>query len=439
MEIFSEKLFYLLLLTLLIVAYLRYKKRDTKNNMSVKKEEFDAGLTEPPSLHPIIDHSKCLGCGSCVLACHEKDVLGVINRKAELIAPTRCIGHGACKDACPADAITLVFGTAKRGVDIPMVQPDFETNVPGLFIAGELGGMGLIRNAVEQGKQALQSITRRINKNGGNNEILDVLIIGAGPAGFSASLAAMEHKLNCVTLEQETLGGTVAHYPRNKIVMTQPAVLPMYGKTRFTETTKEELMEFWKDVEKSTGVKINYNERVLKIEREDGYFKVTSENGTANSYKSQNVLLAKGRRGTPRKLDVPGEEKPKVVYRLTDPEQYKSQHVMVVGGGDSALEAAFSISEMPGTTVTLSYRSEAFGRAKKKNREKVQKAHEEGGLNVFMKSNVKKIGDNDLLLDHEGQEITLRNDAVIICAGGILPTAFLKEIGIEVETKRGAE
>jgi thioredoxin reductase len=221
--------------------------------------------------------------------------------------------------------------------------------------------------------------------------------------------------------------------------MTRPVVLPMFGKTRFTETTKEALMEFWKDVEKRTGVEIKYNERVLKVERENGYFKVTSENGTLCSYKSQSVLLAKGRRGTPRKLDIPGEEMPKVVYRLTDPEQYKSQHVIVVGGGDSALEAAYSISEVPGTTVSLSYRSEAFSRAKKKNRDKVQKAQEEGILNVLMKSNVKEIRDHDLLLDHDGQAITLRNDAVIICAGGILPTAFLKEIGIEVETKRGTE
>ena len=435
MEIF----FYLLLISVIVLFYLLGLKRVTRENRYVKQEEFDAGLIEPPSLHPIVDHSKCLGCGSCVLACHEKHVLGVINRKAELIAPTRCIGHGACKDACPVGAITLVFGTEKRGVDIPMVQPNFETNVPGIFIAGELGGMGLIRNAVEQGKQALEAIAGKISKNGKSEEVLDVLIIGAGPAGFSASLAAMEHKLNCVTLEQESLGGTVSHYPRNKIVMTQPAVLPMFGKTRFTETTKEALIEFWKDVEKSTGVKINYKECVLKIEREDGYFKVTSENGTLRSYKSQTVLLAKGRRGTPRKLDIPGEEKPKVVYRLTDPDKYKMQHVIVVGGGDSALEAAYSISEVPGTTVTLSYRSEAFGRAKKKNRDKVQKAQEDGILNVLMKSNVKEIRDHDLLLDRDGQEITLKNDAVIICAGGILPTAFLKEIGIEVETKRGTE
>ncbi len=430
---------YILLVLAIIIYYLHCKNRVTRKNLSVEKEEFDAGLVEPPSLHPIINTSKCLGCGSCVTACHEKDVLGIINNKSVLIAPTRCIGHGACKTACPAGAITLVFGTERRGVDIPIVKPDFETNVPGLFIAGELGGMGLIRNAVEQGRQALESIKGRVIKDGKNGDVHDVLIIGAGPAGISSSLAAVEHKLSYVTLEQETFGGTVARFPRNKIVMTQPAVLPMYGKTKFKEITKEELLEFWEDVAKRTNVEIKYNENVLNIEREAEYFKVTSKNGKLNTYKSQTVLLAIGRGGTPRKLGVSGEDKPKVVYRLSDPDQYKSQHVLVVGGGDSALEAAVSISEAEGTTVSLSYRSEAFGRAKKKNRDKVQKAQGEGRLNVYMKSNVKEIRDDDLLLDHEGQEVELKNDAVIVCAGGILPTAFLKKIGIEVETKRGTE
>ncbi len=434
-----ENLTYIFLILLIVIYYLHCKKKATRRNLFVKKEELDAGLTEPPSLHPIIDHSKCLGCGSCVSACHEKDVLGIINRKSVLIAPTRCIGHGACKDACPSGAITLVFGTLKRGVDIPIVKPDFETNVPGLFIAGELGGMGLIRNAVEQGRQALESIKGRVIKDGKNSEVHDVLIIGAGPAGISSSLAAIEHKLKYVTLEQETFGGTVAHFPRNKIVMTQPALLPMFGKTKFTETTKEKLLEFWGDVAKRTNVEIKYNENVLNVERENGYFKVTSQNGKLNTYKSQTVLLAIGRRGTPRKLGVTGEDKPKVVYRLADPDQYKSQHVLVVGGGDSALEAAVTISKAHGTTVSLSYRSEAFGRAKKKNRDKVQKAQEEGQLKVYMKSNVKEISDDSLLLDHDGQEIELKNDAVIVCAGGILPTAFLKRIGVEVETKRGTE
>jgi thioredoxin reductase (NADPH) len=397
-----------------------------------QRQEIAAGLTEPASLHPIIDQNLCIGCGACVKACPEHNVLGVIRRKAELIGPTHCIGHGACKVACPMDAISLVFGTEKRGMDIPFINPDFETNVPGIFIAGELGGMGLIRNAVTQGKQAIDSVRKR-GRNG-KGKLLDVVIIGAGPAGFSASLAAMEHKMSAVTVEQETLGGTVSHYPRGKIVMTAPVVLPLIGKATFRETTKEALLKFWEDIEKRTRVKINYQERVEGIIRKESHFEVKT---TKKTYPTRNVLLAIGRRGTPRKLGVPGEDSSKVVYRLMDPEQYRSKHVLVVGGGDSALEAAVSISEEPGTTVTLSYRSESFSRAKQKNRDKVDAAAKTGRLKVLLQSNVKSIEEKQVRIEHNGKITALRNDAIIVCAGGILPTGFLKEIGIAVETKYG--
>ena len=400
----------------------------------IQRQELAAGLTEPSSLHPVIDLNQCIGCGACVKACPESNVLGIIRRKAELIGPTHCIGHGACKAACPVDAITLVFGTEKRGMDIPFIKPDFETNVPGIFIAGELGGMGLIRNAVTQGKQALNSISARKHGRNGNGKLLDVVIIGAGPAGFSASLAAKELKLNAVTVEQETLGGTVSHYPRGKIVMTAPVVLPIYGKAIFHETTKEALLKFWEEVERKTQVKINYRERVEGIVRKQSHFEVKT---TKKTYPTRNVLLAIGRRGTPRKLGVPGEESSKVVYRLIDPEQYRGKHVLVVGGGDSALEAALSISEESGTTVALSYRSEAFSRAKQKNRDKVDAASKKGRLKVLLSSNVKSIEEKQVHIEHNGTIGTLRNDAVIVCAGGILPTGFLKEIGITVETKYG--
>ena len=389
-------------------------------------------MTEPASLHPIINQNQCIGCGACVKACPEHNVLGIIRQKAELIGPTHCIGHGACKVACPMDAISLVFGTEQRGMDIPFINPDFETNVPGIFIAGELGGMGLIRNAVTQGKQAIDSIRKR-GRNG-KGKLLDVVIIGAGPSGFSASLAAMEHKLNAVTVEQETLGGTVSHYPRGKIVMTAPVVLPLIGKVAFRETTKETLLKFWQDVEKRTRVKINYQERVEGIQSKDSHYEVKT---TQKTYPTRNVLLAIGRRGTPRKLDVPGEDSSKVVYRLIDPEQYRGKHVLVVGGGDSALEAAISISEESGTTVTLSYRSESFSRAKQKNRDKVDRAAKAGRMKVMLKSNVKAIEGKQVRIEHKGTIAALRNDAVIVCAGGILPTGFLKEIGITVETKYG--
>jgi len=430
----AKLLYYIIPLLLMILWNVANRRRLESTNAAQLQENRNAGLTEPASLHPVIDPRKCMGCGSCVSACPEGQVLGLIQGKAHLIDPTHCIGHGACKQACPMDAITLVFGTEKRGVDIPQVRPNFETNMPGIFIAGELGGMGLIRNAVEQGRQALESIRKVKGVGKAAGDWLDVAIVGAGPAGFAASLGALESKLKFVTLEQDTLGGTVAHFPRGKLVMTAPVQLPMVGKVKFTETTKEELLEFWQGVEQATGLAISYQERVDKIMPEgDGYRIETPR----NSYKAKAVLLAIGRRGTPRKLGVPGEELAKVVYRLIDAEQYRGQHVLVVGGGDSALEAATSIAEQPGSRVTLSYRSEAFSRAKEKNRNKVEQAVSEGRLSVLFKSNVSEILEDSVKLDHNGQSLELRNDAVIVSAGGILPTPFLKNIGIEVETKYG--
>jgi thioredoxin reductase/NAD-dependent dihydropyrimidine dehydrogenase PreA subunit len=383
-------------------------------------------------LHPVIDPNKCLGCAACVKACPETKILGIIGGKAKLINPTSCVGHGACARACPFTAITLVFGTEKRGVDIPMVNPDFETNVPGIYIAGELGGMGLIRNAIRQGVEAMGSIAKRDHN--GDPSVLDVVIVGAGPAGIASTLAAMKHKLRFVTLEQDTFGGTVSHFPRGKIVMTAPAELPLAGKMQFKETSKEALMEFWEGIREKTGLKIQTNERVDKIEQQDGNFLVTTSKGT---YQTHSVLLSIGRRGTPRSLGVPGEELSKVVYRLIDPEQYRGQKVLVVGGGDSALEAALSIADEPGTTVSISYRSEAFSRAKPRNRDRTQAAIESGTITAYMKSNIKTITEESVLLDQDGQEIEIPNDAVIINAGGILPTAFLKSVGIKVETKYG--
>ena len=425
---------YLTPMLLIWSIYYGLNRRRKHRATGVRDEALQAGLTQPASLHPVIDPSHCLGCGSCVSACPEKNVLGIIDKKSELISPTNCIGHGACKTACPVNAITLVFGTSERGIDIPLVAPDFETNVPGIFIAGELGGMGLIRNAIEQGRQAMASIIKYCRKD--NPQELDVVIVGAGPAGLSASLAAQESKLRFVTLEQDSFGGTVSHFPRGKIVMTAPVELPLVGTVKFREVSKESLLEFWEDVIRKTGVQINYRERVEAITTIDRGLEVRTQ---GNVYRTKSILLAIGRRGTPRKLGVPGEDSTKVVYRLIDPEQYRSDNVLVVGGGDSALEAAISIAELPDSVVSLSYRSGSFSRAKEKNRQKVDDLKNSGALNVFLNSNVKEIHDNRVEIEQQGTAIDFENDAVIVCAGGILPTPFLKEIGIQVETKYGTQ
>jgi thioredoxin reductase (NADPH) len=423
---------YALLLICVFGYYFLSAKRMEVRSIAIKTAAVEAGLTEPSSLHPYINPSVCLGCGTCVSACPEGNVIGIIAGKAELVEPTHCIGHGACKTACPTDAITLVFGTAERGVDLPRVGPDFQTNVPGVFIAGELGGMGLIRNAVEQGRQAVESMKKLDGM--GRKDRYDILIIGAGPAGFAGALAAKQAGLSYLVIEQDDLGGTVFKYPRGKVVMTAPAKLPIVGQVNFREVSKEKLLEFWRGIESDQQLKVSYRDRVDKIVALEGGFEVHSQSGVN---KSRAILLAIGRRGTPRRLGVEGEDAKKVVYQLIDPEQYKGMHVLVVGGGDSALEAATSIADQEGTTVALSYRSDAFGRAKSKNREKVAAQTASGRLKVLLKSQVRKISESSVEITYDGQNMVLPNDAIIVCAGGILPTEFLKSIGINMETKYG--
>jgi len=416
----------------LLVWHVLRRRRVERRSADIHERSRSA---EPASLHPVINPARCIGCGSCLKACPEQEhheVLGILGGRAALINPGDCIGHGACKTACPVEAITLVFGTERRGVDIPLLTPRFESTVPGIFVAGELGGMGLIRNALEQGRQAVEAI--RSSRGKASGDALDLVIVGAGPAGFAASLTAMAGGMHCVTLEQESLGGCVFQYPRGKLVMTAPATVPLIGKINLRQTSKEDLLQFWTEAERKTGVKINYHERVEDITRDGEDFVVKSNRA---HYRAHSVLLAIGRRGTPRKLNVPGEDLPKVVYRLLDPEQYAGQQVLVVGGGDSALEAAASIAETGGGGVVLSYRGDAFDRAKSRNRERVQSAADSGVLQVMLKSNVKHIDREQVAIEHQGQMLEVRNDAVIVSAGGVLPSDFLRRIGITVETKRG--
>jgi thioredoxin reductase (NADPH) len=426
-------LLYAAFAAVIFLLYLRKHRRKEQAHRDDLQRAIATGMAEPQSLHPIIDPLRCIGSGSCARACPE-DALGIIKGKAVLTNGASCIGHGACLTACPVEAIKLVFGTEKRGVDIPNVRPNFETNVPGIFIAGELGGMGLIRKAAEQGRQALESIKSR--KVAGPADY-DVVIVGSGPAGISAGLSAIEHGLRYKLIEQEdSLGGSVYHYPRNKIAMTAPVKLALVGLVKMGEIQKEKLLEFWHGVMAKTGLEISFRERMDNIERRaDGTFVVHTTKG---AHSARSVLLAIGRRGSPRKLDVPGEETSNVVSRLIDAEQYRQQSVLVVGGGDSALEAAIALSEQPGTNVWLAYRGDAFARVKAKNRVRVDEQSSAGRMRVMLGTQVVSIQQKTVTVSCNGTNEELANDAVIVCAGGVLPTPLLQKVGIEFATKYGS-
>jgi thioredoxin reductase len=293
--------------------------------------------------------------------------------------------------------------------------------------------MGLIKNAVEQGKQAVENFAASL-LNTPENEY-DVVIVGAGPAGISATLQAKKMGLKSLTLEQDTLGGTVFTFPRSKIIMTSPMDLPLHGKVKLTETSKSELLDLWNSVIDKHGLTIHENSKVEKIEKSAKGFTVFT-NGE-KKFTTACVLLAIGRRGSPRKLGVPGENLQKVAYRLLEPELIENKKIMIVGGGDSAIEAALLL--MDRNEVTLSYRGESFSRLKPKNNEKLQNAMSSHKLKALLQSNLVEITANSVTLTIEGKEEIqqLENDLVYIFAGGELPVEFLKNAGIEITRKFG--
>jgi len=419
-----------LLCAMTIFFYMRKKKVSSvvvEKKVAIAKEE---GLFEPVSLHPYIDLNTCIGSAACVADCPEKDILGIVDGKATVINTSNCVGHGACFHSCPVEAITLRIGTETRGIDLPHVNQNFETNIKGIYIAGELGGMGLIKNSVEQGQQAIESIIK--SKKPLKENIFDVIIIGAGPAGISATLACKKHGLSSLTLEQDSLGGTVFTFPRAKVVMTSPMDLPLHGKVKLYDTSKNELLQLWNKVISENDIKINEDTKVEDIvPQKDGTFKIITNQG--EDYYGNNVLIAIGRRGSPRKLNIHGEESKKVAYRLLEPERILNKDIIVVGGGDSAIESALLLAD--NNNVSLLVRTDNFTRCKPKNRERVTEANNNETLKVIFSSNLAKITNEICTIKIGDEEKQLKNDLVYIFAGGVLPTAFLEKPGVKI-TKR---
>jgi thioredoxin reductase (NADPH) len=437
MEVLTEKIIIYSVVAVfligIVVIYLLKQKRENKiveKKIAIAKEN---GMHEPVTLHPVIDLNRCIKSGACITACFEKDVIGIRDGKATIINASHCVGHGACFNACPVQAITLYIGTEKRGVDLPHVDQTFETNVPGVYIAGEMGGMGLIKNAIEQGRQAVENLTKKIDKN--IEAQYDVIIIGAGPAGISASLTAKKNKLEFLTLEQDSLGGTVFTFPRQKIVMTSSVNIPLHGKVRLFETSKLELLNLWNEILGKNEIEIRVNTKVESVTLIDKHFIVKT--GPGDEFTSRKILLAIGRRGSPRKLNVPGEDSAKVAYRLLEPELIHNKEIIVVGGGDSAIESALLLADH--NNVVLSYRSETFSRLKPKNNEKIKEAISSGKVKAMFNSNLISIEEEVVRMKTKDsdQELVLKNNLVFIFAGGELPTQFLEKIGIKITTKYG--
>jgi thioredoxin reductase (NADPH) len=411
-----------------LLYYIKHEKKKEKATLAAA-ERGKLRSDGPQSQHPHIDNTYCIGCATCTMVCPEGDVLGMVGGKAMIINGYKCIGHSICADACPVGAITMVLASPSVGANLPTLTPEFETTIKNMFIVGELGGLALIKNAVNQGRGCVDTICDRLaSSKPAAPDVADVLIVGAGPAGLTASLRAIEKKLNYITLEESEIGGTVAKYPRQKLVMTSPVEFPMYGKFKKMELPKENLMEFWSKVMKRADFKCRTGEKVQNIVKgDDGIFTIETPKG---QYKARFVILGLGKMGSPRKLGVKGEELPKVMYRLIEADHYVNKKILVVGGGDSAVEAAMGLAHQVGNTVTLSYRQASFSRIKDRNAQRIEDCIRKNKLKVLYNSSPVEFRQDSVVLEVNGTQQTLPNDYVWIFAGGEPPTAFLKKIGV---------
>ncbi|MBM4250669.1 MAG: 4Fe-4S dicluster domain-containing protein [Deltaproteobacteria bacterium] len=425
----------LLLLAGVAFVSIRRRRKLYADGAEAYKSSVENDLIEPTTLHPEIDATRCTGCTACVKACPEGEILKVINHKAVLVQPNMCVGHGECEIACPFGAIDLVFGTKRRGMDLPRITSNYETNVKGVYIAGELGGMGLIRNAVRQGRTAAMHALAKLPGNARAD--FDLVIVGAGTAGLAASLAATQARANYLCIEQNSVGGTIYNFPRQKIVMTQPADLPLVGTMEFpnNKVSKEELLQYWTHLRRRYSLRIKEG---CKFEGFSKYGEIFQVKTSLGSLTAKKVILATGVRGTPRRLNVPGENLPKVTYNLLEPEQYQKQDIAVIGGGNAALEAAVQLAQPRlRNRVSLIVRSRQFNRANQENIDNVNALALHGQIWVIFESQVKSIHQSHIIVNHGGSPIKMNNSFVFIFAGSEVPKEFLASLGVKMDKKFG--
>lgn len=422
----------------------RIRRAEDRRLLAQLQESTAHGSEQPVGQYPHINPYLCLGCFSCVRACIEGNVLAVVEGRARLVRASHCIGDGHCQEVCPVGALTVGLGDIQSRSDIPILSAELETSVPGVFIAGELGGIALIRHAMQQGSQVMRTIGNRLRSPGATHEgrgPSGVLIVGCGPAGLAAALQAKDLGIRHMVIDQNDLGGTVLKYPRNKLTMTQPIELPFLGRLRRPQYTKEELLRLWEDAVRKAQIEVRPHVALIGLERQpDQTFLADT---SAHRIHCRYVVLALGRRGTPRRLGVPGEDSDHVLYQLTDAASYTAKDILVVGGGDSAIEAATALAVQPGNRVRLSYRRSAFSRIKQRNEERITTFQAEGRIDVLFNSQVKSIqpGSTVIQVEEAGsvREMPVRADYVFVLAGGEPPYPLLKKIGIRFHGEKEAE
>jgi thioredoxin reductase/NAD-dependent dihydropyrimidine dehydrogenase PreA subunit len=383
---------------------------------------------------PQINTATCLGCYACVDAC-PFDVLQIERYIAVVARPADCCGVVLCQQVCPNDSLRITEGEPIE--TRPRVDPHLESlDAPGVFLAGDLTGLPLIKNAIGQGAKAIDRVAATLPRAPRKSDDLDLAIIGAGPAGLSASLRAQELGLRYVTLEQGSVAASIRSFPRNKLVFDQPLQLPVEGDLWLRESTKEELLAQWMRIVRARHLDVRERHHVADVVREGDSFQVscTKDDGSTVTFRAARVLLAIGKRGTPRELTakVAGVARSKVSYALADARSFEGKRVLIVGLGDSAMEAAIAITRQPGTEVTVSYRGEGFARGRPRNIADIKALVDRRRLRIVFASQVTSVDASTVTLETASKTETIPNDAVVVLIGGVPSWELLARAGVRL-------
>lgn len=380
---------------------------------------------------PQVDATSCLGCYACVDAC-PYDVLEVRRYVAVVARPDDCCGLTLCEQRCPNGSLVVREGEPIE--DRPRVSETLESeDVPGLYLAGDLTGLPLIRNAINQGAHAARAAARSLPRGERDSELVDLAIVGAGPAGISAALEAKAQGLTAACVEQGSVAESIRSFPRGKLVFDQPLGMPIAGELWLEESSKEELLAKWLRIVRRERLRILEGVRVTAIEKRDRAFVVHGSSADGpRELVARRVVLATGRRGSPRKLDVPVAEdaRASVAYSLADARSFAGQRVLVVGLGDTAMETAIALSHQPDTQITISYRGTGFRRGKARNIQELQRLIERGRVRILFQTNVLRIARGHVELSGPGGPQAVQCDAVLVMIGSIPPWDFLESVGV---------